>query len=89
MSRKPESFEAHDIGKKIAELKLELSVSDDYARQIELETKGQRNNKRWFEVRRLRLTASYFGEVRRLRDQTPPDNLVLQIVGVKQIGRSI
>ena len=43
-----ESSEAHDIGKKVAELKLELSVSDD--RQIELETKGQRNNKRWFEV---------------------------------------
>ena len=77
------------VGKKIAELKLKLSVSDDDARQIELETKGQRNNKRWFEVRRLWLTASYFSQVRRLRDQTPPDNLVLQILGVKRIGRSI
>ena len=27
--------------------------------------------------------------MRRLRDQTPPDNLVLQILGVKRIGRSI
>ena len=41
------SSEAHNIGKKIAELKLELSMSDDDARQIELETKGQRNNKRY------------------------------------------
>ena len=39
------------VGKKIAELKLKLSVSDDDVRQIELETKGQINNKRWFEVR--------------------------------------
>ena len=83
------SSEAHDIGKNIAELKLKLSVSDDDARQIELETKGQRNNKRWFEVRRLRLTASYFGQVRHHRDQTPPDNIVLQILGVKQIGSFI
>ena len=27
--------------------------------------------------------------MRHLRDQTPPDNLVLQILGVKRIGRSI
>ena len=77
-----------DLLKKINELKLELTVSEDMAKKIEMDTKGQRNNPKWFEMRRFRLTASQFGRVRCLRDNTKPDSLVLKILGVKKIGRS-
>ena len=47
-------------------------------------------NQYWFDVRRLRLTSSKFGLVRRLKPTTPPDNLVLQILGVKRsYGRAL
>lgn len=57
-----------------------LMVSEEMAREIELTTRRQRNTLTWFDARRFRLTASKFGEVRRLKPTTPPDNLVLRVI---------
>ena len=42
-----ESTSQKDL-KKIGKLKEELSVTQDMARKIKLDTKGQRNNPKWF-----------------------------------------
>ena len=52
----PQSSESSNIWAimtKIEELKVELSVSEDMTRQIELEIKGQRKRNKWFVIRRL------------------------------------
>ena len=41
-------------------------------------------SEKWFELRRIRITASYFGEILWRRDSTKPDSLVLKIMGTKQ-----
>ena len=74
-----------DLKKKIGELKLELSISEEMARKIESETKLQRKSQKWFEMRCFRLTASFFGRAKSLKSTTAPDGLVLQILGVKKI----
>ena len=38
----------------------------------------------WHSVRQYRLTGSYFGLVFRLKETTSPENLVLQIMGIKR-----
>ena len=53
-------------------------------RHIEIKTRGQSKSPQWFEARRFRLTASLFGRVKQLKVSTPPDNLVLIILGVKK-----
>lgn len=58
-------------------LKRKLKVSEEEARQIELDTRERSNSRKWFEARRLRLTASLFGHVKQLKETTPPNNLVL------------
>ena len=74
-----------ELLKKVEGLKMKLKVSEEEARQIEFETREQSNSHKWFEARRLRLTASLFGRVKQLKSTTPPDNLVLAILGVKRI----
>ena len=71
---------------KVEQLKLKLKVSDNDIRTIEQSTRLQSNSPKWFEVRRFRLTSSMFGRVKQLKASTPPDNLVLSILGVKQIS---
>lgn len=56
--------------------KVDFAVSEYAARKIEMETKGQRSNPKWFEMRRFRLTTC---QVRWLREDT---SLVLQILGL-------
>ena len=72
-----------DIMKQVENLKEKLSVSKEEIRHIEIATQAQRHSKKWYYVRRQRLTASKFGYVRRLKSTTHPDNLVLDILGVK------
>jgi len=74
-----------ELLKKVKALKRKLKVSEEEARQIELDTREQSNSRKWFEARRLRLTASLFGRVKQLKETAPPDNLVLAILGVKRI----
>ena len=59
-----------------------LRLCEQDVRAIELSTRAQSQSPKWFEVRRHRLTASNFGQ---LKSSTPPDNLVLSILGVKKI----
>ena len=75
-----------EMVKKIDDLKQELAVTEETARKIEVETRGQRTSPRWFEMRRLRLTASMFGQIKQLKTETAPDNLVLRILGVKRVS---
>lgn len=51
------------IKKTVEEFKKCLSVTEEKAREIEQNTREQRNSQLWFNVRRYRLTASYFGDV--------------------------
>ena len=74
-----------ELLKKVEALKRKLKVSEEKARQIELDTREQSNSRKWFGARRLRLTASLFGRVKQLKETTPPDNLVLAVLGVKRV----
>ena len=65
----------------VASLKKSLSVSEADICRIERETREQRNSHKWFQMRRLRITASYFGEIRRRKKTTKPDSLVLRMLG--------
>ena len=67
----------------MTKFKKTLEVSEEDIRRIQVETRGHSNSPEWFQARRLRLTASLFGRVRQLRLTTPPDNLVLTVLGVK------
>ena len=73
-----------ELLQKVETFKKTLEVSEEDVRKIELSTRAQSQSPKWFEVRRHRLTASKFGHVKRLKPSTPPDNLVLSILGVKQ-----
>ena len=61
-----------------------MKVSEEEIREIERKTKDQSHSSKWFGVRRFRLTASTFGQVKSLKSTTRPDNLVLTILGVKR-----
>lgn len=49
-------------------------------REIELNTRAQRNSCLWYSCRRYRITASRFGDILRRRTDTRPDSLVLSIL---------
>ena len=68
---------------KVANFKKQLEISKE-VRRIEIDTRGQSKSPQWFVARRFRLTASLFGRVKQLKPSTPPDNLVLTILGVKK-----
>ena len=70
-----------EVQAEVISFKESLAVNEVDICQIEKETREQRDSLRWFQVRRFRITASYFGEVRRQRDTTKPDSLVLRMLG--------
>lgn len=57
-----------------------LKMPADKLRQVEQNTREQRDSPLWFDVRRYRITASRFGEILRRKSNTPPDKLVLSIL---------
>ena len=57
-----------------------LQISEEKCREIERNTRKQNMSSLWFSVRQYRITASLFGSVLTRRTDTPPDNLVLQIL---------
>lgn len=67
----------------VRRFKKTLEVSWEDVRRIQIETCGQSTSPQRFKVRRLHLTSSLFGCVRQLKPSTPPDNLVLPVLGVK------
>ena len=70
----------------VSAFKQSLAVSDEKVREVELNTKEQRESSLWFQVRQYRITSSLFGQVLRCKEQTPPDSLVLQILQAKQFS---
>ena len=70
---------------RVSEFKKSLKLPPEKTREIEQTTRDQCNSPLWFSVRRYRLTASYFGSVYCRRTNTPPQSLVLQILGTKQV----
>ena len=59
-----------------------LAVTEADICRIERETREQRESLKWFQYRRFRITASYFGEVCRRKDTTKPESLVSRILGL-------
>lgn len=55
-------------------------------REIEQSTHDQNKNLLWFSVRSYRITASKFGQVFHCKADTPPNSLVVQILGKKQFS---
>ena len=70
---------------RVREFKKSLDLPPEKTREIEQNTRDQHNSPLWFSVRRYRLTASYFGAIYCRRSDTPPQALVLQILGTKQV----
>ena len=68
------------LKKSVSVFKESLSISDEKIREIELNTREQRESTLWFQARRYRITSSLFGQVLQRKEQTPPDSLVLQIL---------
>ena len=60
--------------------KQSLQMPAEKLREIEQNTREQRNSPLWLKVRRYRITASRFGEILHRRADTPPDRLVLSIL---------
>ena len=68
---------------RVEEFKKSLCMSPHQLREIEQSTREQSQSPLWHSVRRYRITASYFGSIFRRKPTTPPQSLVLQILGAK------
>ena len=64
----------------VAAFKDSLKLSPSKVREIEQNTREQKQSPLWFSVRRYRITASRFGEILRRKHDTTPDALVLSIL---------
>lgn len=53
---------------------------------LEIETRGQHENRKWRETRNNYLTASNFGAVVKRRKQTPCHNLVKKLLYAKEVN---
>ena len=60
----------------VSAFKDSLKVPADKLREIEQNTREQRQSLVWFSVRRYHITASCFGEILRRKPETPPDALM-------------
>ena len=70
----------------IAAIKDSLKLSEEKLREIEFNTRKQKQSNQWFKVCRYCLTSSLFNHVLRRRSDTPPDSLVLRILQPKQFS---
>ena len=71
---------------RVESLKESLKMSPEAMRNIELKTKDQHQSLMWHFERRFRITSSSFGDIRRRLESTPPDSLVLRILGIKKFS---
>ena len=60
-----------------------LSVTDQDAVDIEKLTRGQNKNKQWYEARSQRITASNFGCIAKMKDNTKPDTILKDVMGYR------
>ena len=74
------------LKKSVSAFKESLSIYDAKIREIELNTREQRESTLWFQAGCYRITSSLFGQILRRKEQTPPDSLVLQILQPKQFS---
>ena len=72
-----------ELRERVEEFKKSLRLPPHQLREIEQSTREQSQSSLWHSVRRYRITASYFGSVFRRKPTTPPQSLVLQILGAK------
>ena len=76
----PELPSTTELKQRIVSFKESLIMSPAKIREIEQNTRAQRNSCLWFSCRRYRITASRFGDILRRRTDTRPDSLVLNIL---------
>ena len=69
-----------EIEREVAAFKESLKLDEAHINEIERETTEQAKSSWWYCLRRLRLTASHFGEILR-GPTTRPDTLVMKILG--------
>ena len=74
------------LKKSVSAFKESLSIYDAKIREIELNTREQRESTLWFQAGCYRITSSLFDQILRRKEQTPPDSLVLQILQPKQFS---
>ena len=84
-SLQPELPSKAELQYRVKEFKKSLELPPEKTCEIEQNTRDQHNSPLWFSVRRYRVTASYFGAIYCRRSDTPPQALVLQILGTKQV----
>lgn len=70
----------------ITAFKRTLELTADKSREIERDTREQRNSPLWFAVRSHRITASFFGSILTRKCDTSPDSLVLRIIQPRNIS---
>ena len=71
---------------RVSALKSSLQLSRQAIRDIQVKTQDQHDSSLWHSERRFRITASHFGDIRRRQPATPPDSLVLRILGLKSFS---
>ena len=71
---------------RVQALKESLKLSPKEIRTIEMNTKAQHQSPLRHSERRFRITSSHFGDIKRRLASTPPDSLVLRILGVKRFS---
>ena len=72
-----------ELQMRVQELKKSLCMPPHQLREIEQSTREQSQSSLWHSIRQYRITASYFGIIFRRKPTTPPQSLVLQILGAK------
>lgn len=80
----PELPSKVELQERVQEFKKSLIIPAQKLREIEQTTRDQSLSTLWHSIRRYRITASYFGEVRRRLPTTPPQSLVLRMLGARQ-----
>ena len=72
-----------ELQERVTHFKESLKMNPQKLREIEQSTRDQNKSSLWYSVRRYRITASLFGAVFHRKPETPPQSLVLQMLGKK------
>ena len=72
-----------ELRERVEEFKKSLHLPLQKQREIEQSTISQSKSSLWYSVRRYRITTSLFGSVFHRKATTPPNSLVLQMLGKK------